>query len=65
MKVSFVKILSLFKTPFLKAGKVTVSMEFNEALPTNILQEMVVCAIYPGVLTCDKNRTILSSFRSG
>ena len=51
--------------PLVKKGKITISMEFKEALPTNLLQEMVVTALYPAVVTIDKNRNVLSSFRSG
>ena len=57
----------LFKNevPLVKAGKASLLLEFSEATPNDILQEIVIVALYPGLLTIDSKRTVLCSFRAG
>ena len=44
---------------------IRLSVEFAESTPTDILQEIVIVAIFPGLLTIDAKRTVLCSFRAG
>ena len=53
------------EVPLVKAGKASILIEFSESTPTDILQEIVVVALYPGLLTIDSKRTVLCSFRAG
>ena len=57
----------LFKNevPLVKAGKCSLLIEFSEATPTDLLQEVIVIALYPGLVTIDSKRTVLCSFRAG
>ena len=53
------------EVPLVKAGKASILLEFAESTPTDILQEIVIVAIFPGLLTIDAKRTVLCSFRAG
>jgi len=53
------------EVPLVRSGRCSIQMTFNEPIPTDTLQQMVVLSISPALMEIDFNRKILCSFRTG
>ena len=54
-----------WSVPLIRGGRCTISLQFDQTISTDLLQQMHVLSISPALLTVDYNRKVLISYTTG